>query len=73
MDWIDAKNILPEESGYYLTCHKIEGTNVFISSTLGFNSAVGRFNDPDGSGDYAIPVDYWMFLPEPPEVGTVMH
>lgn len=73
-EWIDARHILPEEDGIYLTCHEISGVTkrAFITAVLYFNTKSGRFNDSDGSGTYSLPVDYWSVI-DPPEDEVEMH
>lgn len=64
MKWIKVKDRLPENSGYYLVCHK---------SNLPFTAAFNMWDNQNftiiGGGHDAViyELTHWMPLPEPPE------
>lgn len=65
--WISVKDRLPERSGDYLTCRFGD-----IMSVLMYSAVHKLFNAYDDLSEnhnkkFAVAVDYWMPLPEPPK------
>lgn len=66
MNWVNAKDKLPEDDGEVLAC---EGKDVFIAHFDGNDWVVYVPGEDDCLEQHPVKVSHWMPLPEPPEGG----
>lgn len=67
LKWISVKERLPEDTDWYLICNRVSGVSIIIMAYYD----EGKWWEFDDNGHGLLEkrdVEWWMELPEPPEV-----